>query len=152
MWWTVANEAATNWSGHKDARQGAALAYYSVFSLGPIIVIVIAIAGLFFGHEAVTSQVISSLKGMLGETGAKAIESMLAGASRPAEGALATILGVGALLFAAIGVVVQLKDALNASGRWKNRRRAGSGISPGATCCRSPPSSPSAFFSSSPCW
>ena len=57
MWWTVAKEAATNWSGHKDARQGAALAYYSVFSLGPIIVIAIAIAGLFFSHEAVTSQV-----------------------------------------------------------------------------------------------
>jgi uncharacterized BrkB/YihY/UPF0761 family membrane protein len=46
MWWTVAKEAATNWSGHKDARQGAALAYYSVFSLGPIIVIAIAVAGL----------------------------------------------------------------------------------------------------------
>ena len=113
MWWTVAKEAATNWSGHKDARQGAALAYYSVFSLGPIIVIAIAIAGLFFGHEAVASQVTSSLKEMLGDTGAKAIEAMLAGASRPAEGALATILGIGTLLFAAIGVVVQLKDALN---------------------------------------
>jgi membrane protein len=113
MWWTVAKEAAANWSGHKDARQGAALAYYSVFSLGPIIVIAIAIAGLFFGHEAVSSEVTAALKDMLGETGAKAIESMLAGASRPAEGALATILGIGALLFAAIGVVVQLKDALN---------------------------------------
>ena len=65
MWWTVAKEAATNWSGHKDARQGAALAYYSVFSLGPIIVIAIAIAGLFFSQEAVTSQVTSSLKEML---------------------------------------------------------------------------------------
>jgi membrane protein len=113
MWWMVAKEAATNWSSHKDARQGAALAYYSVFSLGPIIVIAIAIAGLFFGHEAVASQFTASLKGMLGETGAKAIEAMLAGASRPAEGALATILGIGTLLFAAIGVVVQLKDALN---------------------------------------
>jgi membrane protein len=113
MWWTVAKEAATNWSGHKDARQGAALAYYSVFSLGPIIVIAIAIAGLFFNNEAVTTQVSSSVKEMLGDTGAKAIEAMLAGASRPAEGALATILGIVALLFAAIGVVVQLKDALN---------------------------------------
>ena len=113
MWWTVAKEAATNWSGHKDARQGAALAYYSVFSLGPIIVIAIAIAGLFFGNEAVTSQVTSSLKEMMGDTGAEAIEAMLAGASRPAAGILATILGIGALLFAAIGVVVQLKDALN---------------------------------------
>jgi membrane protein len=113
MWWTVTKEAAANWSSHKDARQGAALAYYSVFSLGPIIVIAIAIAGLFFGHEAVTSQVTSTMKDMLGETGAKAIEAMLAGASRPAKGVLATLLGIGALLFAAIGVVVQLKDALN---------------------------------------
>jgi membrane protein len=113
MWWTIIKEAATNWSSHKDARQGAALAYYSVFSLGPIIVIAIAVAGLIFGHDNVTAQVMSSIKGMLGETGAKAVEAMLAGASRPAAGILATILGVGALLFAAIGVVVQLKDALN---------------------------------------
>lgn len=75
--------------------------------------IAIAIAGLFFGHDAVTSQVTSSLKDMLGETGAKAIEAILAGASRPTEGVLAAVLGIGALLFAAIGVVVQLKDALN---------------------------------------
>jgi membrane protein len=113
MWWIVAKEALANWSSHKDARQGAALAYYSVFSLGPIIVIAIAVAGLFFGHDAVRSQVTSSLQAMLGETGAKAIEGMLAGASRPAAGLLATVLGIGALLFAAIGVVVQLKDALN---------------------------------------
>jgi membrane protein len=113
MWWTVAKEAVANWSSHKDARQGAALAYYSVFSLGPIILIAIAVAGLFFGQDAVTAQVMSSLKGMLGDTGAKAVEAMLASASRPAAGALATVLGIGALLFAAVGVVVQLKDALN---------------------------------------
>src|SRR4051794_6998798 len=65
MWWTVAKEAAANWSSHKDARQGAALAYYSVFSLGPIIVIAIAVAGLLFGHDAVTAQVMSSIKDML---------------------------------------------------------------------------------------
>ena len=55
----------------------------------------------------------SSITEMLGETGAKAVEAMLAGSSRPAAGILATFLGIGALLFAAIGVVVQLKDALN---------------------------------------
>ena len=104
MWWTVAKEAATNWSSHKDARQGAALAYYSVFSLGPIIVIAIAVAGLLFGHDAVTAQVMSSIKDMLGETGAKAVEAMLVGASRPAAGFIATTLSIGALLFAAIGV------------------------------------------------
>jgi membrane protein len=84
-----------------------------VFSLGPIIVIAIAVAGLLFGHDAVTAQVMSSIKDMLGETGAKAVEAMLVGASRPAAGFIATTLSIGALLFAAIGVVVQLKDALN---------------------------------------
>ena len=113
MWWTVVKEAATNWSSHKDARQGAALAYYSVFSLGPIIVIAIAVAGMLFGRDAVTSQVMSSIKEMLGDTGAKAVEAMLAEASRPAAGIIATFFGVGALLFAAIGVMLQLKDALN---------------------------------------
>jgi uncharacterized BrkB/YihY/UPF0761 family membrane protein len=58
--------AAGNWSSHKDSRQGAALAYYSVFSLGPIIVIAIAVAGFFFGREAVSGEVASSIKDMLG--------------------------------------------------------------------------------------
>ena len=111
MWWTVAKGAAVNWSSQKDARQGAALAYYSVFSLGPIIVI--AIAGLLFGRDAVTAQVMSSIKEMLGDAGSNAVGAMLAGASRPSSGIFATILGVATLLFAAIGVVVQLKDALN---------------------------------------
>ena len=113
MLWIVVKEAAGSWSRHKDSRQGAALAYYSVFSLGPIIVIAIAVAGLFFGREAVSGQVASSITGMLGDTGAKAVQAMLADAGRPRQGLLATFLGIGALLFAAIGVVVQLKDALN---------------------------------------
>jgi membrane protein len=98
---------------HKDSRQGAALAYYSVFSLGPIIVIAIAVAGFFFGSEAVTGQVAGSITNLLGDTGAKAVQAMLADAGRPREGTIASLLGLGALLFASLGVVVQLKDALN---------------------------------------
>jgi membrane protein len=113
MLWLVAKEAAGNWSGHKDSRQGAALAYYSIFSLGPIIVIAIAVAGFFFGREAVSGQVAASIKDTLGDTGAKAVQAMLADAGRPREGMLAILLGIGTLLFAAIGVVIQLKDALN---------------------------------------
>jgi membrane protein len=126
MWWAVLKQAAANWSSHKDARQGAALAYYSVFSLGPIILIAIAVAGLLFGHDAVAAQVMSSVKQMLGETGAKAVEAMLAEASRPKAGVLATILGIGALLFAAIGVVVHLKDALNVV--WEVEQSKGTGL------------------------
>jgi membrane protein len=113
MLWLVAKEAAENWSSHQDSRQGAALAYYSVFSLGPIIVIAIAVAGFFFGRQAVSGQVAFSIKDMLGDTGAQAFQAMLADAGRPREGLVASLLGLGTLLFAAIGVVVQLKDALN---------------------------------------
>jgi membrane protein len=126
MLWKTAKEAAQNWSKHKDARQGAALAYYSVFSLGPLILIAIAIAGFFFGREAVSGQVATSITGLLGETGAKAVQAMLAEASRPREGLLATVLGLGLLIFAAIGVVVQLKDALNVV--WEVEETRGSGV------------------------
>jgi membrane protein len=126
MLWIVAKEAAGNWSSHKDSRQGAALAYYSVFSLGPIIVIAIAVAGFFFGRDAVSGQVASSIKDMLGDTGAKAVQAMLADAGRPREGLLATVLGLGTLLFAAVGVVVQLKDALNTV--WEVGETPGHGI------------------------
>jgi len=111
--YTVLKTAAENWSAHKDSRLGAALAYYSVFSLGPVIVIAIAVAGLFYGREAVSGEVANSIKGMLGDTGASAVQAMLADAGRPRQGLIATATGVGLLLFAALGVVVQLKDALN---------------------------------------
>jgi membrane protein len=111
--WIIVREAASNWSRHKDSRQGAALAYYSVFSIGPVIVIAIAVAGLVFGRDAINGEVAGSIKGMLGDTGAHAVQAMLADAGRPRQGLLATVLGLGALVFAAVGVVVQLKDALN---------------------------------------
>jgi membrane protein len=111
--WTLLRESAAKWLAHKDARLGAALAYYSIFSLGPLIIIAIAVAGFFFGQEAVQGEVTQATRGLLGESGAKAVEGMLAGASRPQEGILASAIGLGALIFAAIGVVVQLKDALN---------------------------------------
>jgi membrane protein len=126
MLWTVVKEAAENWANHQDSRQGAALAYYSVFSLGPIIVIAIAIAGFFFGRDAVSGQVALSIKDMLGETGATAVQAMLADAGRPRQGLIATLLGLAALLFAAIGVVVQLKDALNTV--WEVGETPGHGI------------------------
>ncbi|MEI9924515.1 MAG: YihY/virulence factor BrkB family protein [Bradyrhizobium sp.] len=126
MLWDVIKAAAENWSAHKDSRQGAALAYYSVFSIGPLVVIAIAIAGFVFGRDAVSGQVALTIKDLLGDTGAKAVQAMLVDASRPRAGLLATALGTGALLFAAIGVVVQLKDALNTV--WEVNATPGSGL------------------------
>jgi membrane protein len=111
--WPLLKESATNWVDHKDARLGAALAYYSIFSVGPLVLIAIAVAGLLFGQDAVRGEVSAQMQGLLGNSGAQAVQSMLADASRPRDGIFATVFGVGTLLFAAVGVVVQLKDALN---------------------------------------
>ena len=112
-WWDLCREAAANWVSHKDARLGAALAYYSIFSLGPLLVIAIAIAGLVFGQDAARGEVEARLNGFLGNAGAEAVNALLAGANKPQQGLTATVLGVGTLLFAATGFVVALKDALN---------------------------------------
>jgi membrane protein len=125
-WYAPLAETVGGWSEHKDARIGAALAYYSVFSLGPLIVIAISIAGLVFGQQAVQGEVTGAIRGLLGDTGAQAVDAMLKGADRPGEGILATILGLGALVFAAIGVVVQLKDALNTV--WEVESPPGKGL------------------------
>lgn len=111
--WTLIKTSASNWMAHKDARLGAALAYYSIFSLGPIAIIATAVAGVFFDSEAVQNEVAATLRDLLGDTGAAAVQTMLEGSSRPAEGLSASLIGAGALLFASVGVVVQLKDALN---------------------------------------
>jgi len=126
--WSLLKDTAASWSNHKAARLGAALAYYSIFSLGPLIVIAVAVAGLTFRQDAVRGEISVQLQDLLGPAGAQAVNAMLVGASKPMEGMLATALGVGALMFAAVGVVVQLKDALNtvweveppkASGIWQ---------------------------------
>jgi membrane protein len=125
-WWPMLRETGTQWSEHKASRLGAALAYYSIFSIGPLMVVAISIAGLVFGGDAVRGEVVGQLRGLLGENGAKAIEAMLAGANQKTEGVVATMIGLGTLLFAAIGVVVQLKDALNTV--WEVKPSSASGI------------------------
>jgi membrane protein len=142
-WWSPLQQTFSRWSEHKDARLGAALAYYSIFSIGPLIVIAVTIAGLVFGAEAVQAQVYGALHGLLGDSGTQAIDAMLKGANRPREGILAAVIGVGTLVFAAVGVVVQLKDALNTV--WERRRDRASGASCAPIFGRSPACSRSAF-------
>jgi membrane protein len=113
MSWNVLKTAVDQWFRHRSARLGAALAYYSVFSMGPLLLIVTSIAGLFFGADAVRGSLTSQFRSLLGETGSKAVEAMLAGASSAQSGLLAGAAGVLLLLVAALGVVVQLKDAMN---------------------------------------
>jgi membrane protein len=123
--WTLITRAASDWLKHHDARLGAALAYYSVFSLGPLLLIVVAVAGLFFGGDAVREALTGQFRSLLGPTGSQAVEAMLKGASSPSSGLLSGVVGVVLLLVAALGVVVQLKDALNTIWETKEPESAG---------------------------
>ncbi len=111
--WNVLVAAGNDWLRHRDARLGAALAYYSVFSLGPLLLIVVSVAGVFFGREAVSTALNDQLRTLLGPAGSQAVEAMLKGAGSQTGGAIAALIGVFLLLLAALGVVAQLKDALN---------------------------------------
>lgn len=124
--WNVLVAAGNDWLRHRDARLGAALAYYSVFSLGPLLLIVVSIAGLFFGREAVSTALNGQLRGLLGPAGSQAVEAMLQGAGSQTSGTLAAVIGVLLLLAAALGVVVQLKDALNTI--WETKEPEHSGV------------------------
>ena len=113
MIWVVLTTAVAQWFHHRSPRLGAALAYYSVFSMGPLLLLVTAVAGLFFGADAVRGSLSAQFRSLLGPTGSKAIKAMLAGASSKPAGYLAAATGVLLILVAAVGVVAQLKDAMN---------------------------------------
>ena len=126
-WWALIREMATSWSDHNASRLGAALAYYSIFSLGPLLVIAISVAGLFLNSDETRNAVSGELRNLLGDSGAQAVNAMLAGAAgHSTAGIVSTLLGLGTLLFAAIGVVVQLKDALNTV--WDVKPPSGGGV------------------------
>jgi len=95
------------------SRLGAAVAYYAVFSVAPLLVIVIAVAGLIFGREGVQGQVVAQIGGVVGEPSAELIGTMLARASDQSTGIIATVLGTGTLFLGASGVFLELRSALN---------------------------------------
>jgi len=109
----LAKDSYRVWSDAKASQLSAALAYYSSFSLAPILLISISVAGFFFGGEAVRGQLESQLRGVLGPEAAEVLESMIAASERSNASGLATLIGVGLLVFAATGLFAQLKDALN---------------------------------------
>jgi membrane protein len=106
-------EAASSWSGDHAQAMGASLAYYSLFSIAPLLLIIISVAGLVFGEDAVRGAVFDQLADLMGESGANGISEMLAHANQPKTGGLAALLGVFLLLFGAAGVFGQLRAALD---------------------------------------
>lgn len=122
----LTKRAGSAWLGDYAPSMGAALSYYTVFSLGPLLVIVIAIAGLIFGQDAARGALFEQLRGLMGADAAQAIEALLASVSKPTQGIVATIVGVVVLLIGATTVFGELQDALDRI--WRAPARPAGGI------------------------
>lgn len=124
--WQLIKEAAADWSHDHAPRLGAALAYYTVFSLVPFLVVVIALIGLVFGQEAAQSEILGQIAELVGEQSAAAIKDMIQRADKPSTGLFATGLAIATLLLGASGVFGQLQDALNTV--WGVEPKEGRGV------------------------
>lgn len=112
-WWTLIKRAAAAWTDDYAPSMGAALSYYTIFSLAPLLLIVISVAGLFFGTEAVRGEIFGQLRGLMGDDAAKAVEAILTTVSKPTESITAAVIGVAVLLIGATAVFGELQDALD---------------------------------------
>jgi membrane protein len=125
--WEVVSAAAADWVDDKAAQMGAALAFYSVLSLAPLVVIALSIVSLFFDANAAGAQFMAQIESMVGAEGSKAIGGMLESAEKQeTTGGLAAVLGIATLLFGASGVFGQLQEAMNTI--WDVPAKKGGGI------------------------
>jgi membrane protein len=111
--WGLVRAAASGWVDDYAQSMGAALAYYTMFSIAPLLLIVISMAGLFFGDEAARGEIFVRLKDLVGAPGALAVQGMLESVRGPGEGVTATFFAAALLLFGATSVLGELQDALD---------------------------------------
>ncbi len=116
-----------SWLDHRDSSRGAALAFYTLFSLTPILILSIAIAGYFFGTEAAQGQIISQIQNLVGKNGAEAIQALLAAARDPEAGLFATVVATALLIIGATSVFAELKSTLDDI--WETQKPTTSGLS-----------------------
>jgi membrane protein len=124
--WGLLKEAVNEWVGDKAARLGAALSYYTIFAIPPLFVIVIFVASLYFDEQAVRTELLQQVGGLVGAKGAEAIESALNATGPHAKGLLASILAIGALILTSTGLFIELQSALNTI--WGVEPKPGLGI------------------------
>ena len=110
---TLFRKAGAAWIDDFAPSMGAAISYYTVFSLAPLLVIVIAIAGAVFGREAVTGQIVGQLSGLIGKDGAQLVQGLIASASDTNKGLVAGLISLGVLLIGATTVFAELQSALD---------------------------------------
>ncbi len=118
-------ETVSQWINDKSLKLGAALSYYTVFSLPPLLLIVIALAGLAFGEEAARGSIMDEFQGFIGKENAAIIQTMIAKAASPKKGIIATVVGLVVLILGASGVFTELQDSLNTIWKVKPKPEAG---------------------------
>jgi membrane protein len=111
--WKVVSETLANWSKHNATTHSAALAYLSMFSLAPLLILVIAVSGWFFGVDAARGEVQRELSRFIGSDAAAAVQGIVAASARPRTGRIAAAISLVTILVSATGVLIQLQDTLN---------------------------------------
>jgi membrane protein len=111
--WSLIKESVSQWSEDYAPSMGAALAYYTIFSIAPLIVIAIAVAGFFFGQDAASGEIFAQLRGLVGDEGAVAIQALVKSASEPGKGTFAAVAGIVTLLLGATTVFGELQSDLD---------------------------------------
>jgi membrane protein len=117
-------ETVSSWSNDYAPSMGAALAYYTLFSIAPLLLIVISIAGLAFGREAAQGEIVAQLQGLMGEDGAHAVQGLLESASKPERGVIGGMVSFVLLVFGATTVFAELQDAFDRIWRVPARSRS----------------------------
>ena len=123
--WNLIKATFSSWLEDYAPSMGAALAYYTMFSIAPLLLIVISTAGLVFGEEAVRGEIFGQLRGLMGDEGARAVQSLLESVSSPEEGKAGTIVGTVLLLIGATTVLSELQDAFDRIWRVPERDKNG---------------------------
>ena len=113
MMWSVVKDSVAGFQEHNCNRMAAATAYYTIFSLPAVLVVVVSVAGLLVEPTDVEGRIEQEISSVVGEEGADQVRTMLQHANRPGRGIWGTVIGVGMLLFGATGVMAQLQAALN---------------------------------------
>src|SRR3954462_5105003 len=121
--WTVVKETVNGFLADEAVSRGAAIAYFTLFSIAPLLVIIIAIAGLVFGQDAAQRAILGQFGGLMGKESADAIQGMIKGSNAENNGAWATLIGVGTLLLTASGAFGEIQSSLNKI--WKAEPKAG---------------------------
>lgn len=121
--WALIKDTVKNFIADEALSRGASIAYYTLFAIAPVLLIIIAIAGMVFGREAAQTAIVGQLSGLMGESTAKALEEIVRKVGDRDSGLWATLIGLGALILTATGVFGEVQSALNAIWKAKGRSR-----------------------------